>query len=80
MEDSHDMKTVLCHMRFMTDIKHIMIEDIEEVSIEDYIAQLVEWLDRSHIEILRLKKILSDNCSDDIIDLYGKTELGSLPL
>ena len=80
MEDSHDMKTVLCHMRFMTDIKHIMIEDIEEMTVEDYISQLVEWLDRSHIEILRLKKILSQNASSDVEGLYGESYDRSLPL
>lgn len=80
MEDHHDMKMVLCHMRFMTDVPHIMIEDIEEVSIEDYISQLEEWLDRSHIEILRLKKILSQNASSDVEGLYGENYDRSLPL
>jgi hypothetical protein len=58
-----------------------MIKDIEECSIEDYIAYLEEWIRKADNDIKNLKKVMSTNYSSiDVEGLYGESYNKSLPL
>jgi hypothetical protein len=80
-ENEVHWKHIVSYARFMLDDNSIMIEDLEQCSIEDYVAYIEEGIKKMDNDIKNLKKVMSTNYSSiDVEGLYGESYNKSLPL
>jgi hypothetical protein len=80
-EDEVHWKHIVSYARFMLDDNSIMIEDLEQCSIEDYVAYIEEEIKQMDNELKKLKQVMCRNYSSiDVEGLYGESYDRSLPL
>ena len=73
--DNVRWRTVLANMRMATKNSSIMIEDIQETDVEEYIAYLEILVQEQNIQINSLKNTIKRISTNDVEGLYGSAGL-----